>query len=113
MIFTARPGLISFDGCHNALKAKTWLFLSQERDTGRWYSAKELHLILGLPLHSLRTHLKRWCDWGRVLRRYHGVYEYRLAAKGVDWLEHWQAIMPLNRYVEEVEAWQSSKNKEY
>jgi hypothetical protein len=102
-------GIATFRGKHNALKGKTYLFLAQQRNSGRWFTARELHLILGLPLHSLRTHLKRWYDWGRILRRQRGVYEYRIALKGKDWLERWQMFMPLERWFEEIEAWQSKQ----
>ena len=105
-------GIPTFRGSHNQNKGKVFFFLSQERDSGRWFTARELNLILGVPLHSLLTSLKHWTDWRRLTRRQrYGIeYEYRILQKGLDWVERWQFIMPMGRYISEISMWQAHIN---
>jgi hypothetical protein len=101
-------GFPTFKGKHNSNKVKVYLLLSQEYYSSKWFRAKELHDILGIPLRSLTTSLPIWHSWGRILRRKRGgYYEYRIAMRGLRWFERWRLFMPIQRYMEEIEDWQS------
>jgi len=100
-------GFATFRGKHNANKAKVLLFLYEEADTGRWFRARELHAMLGIPLRSICTSLPRWCRWDKVRRRrLDGYFVYRIASDGLRWLERWYPYMPLKQYERETKAWQ-------
>ncbi len=98
----------TFNGKFNELKSKVWLFLAQERDSGRWYTSQELHDLLGVNLCSLREALCKWCsdDWRKVLRRKRNfLWESRLSARGAKWVKRYEYAMP-RRYMAEIETWQ-------
>ena len=105
----------SFRGLHNASKSKVWLLLAQEADNDRYFTAKEIHSITGVPYRSLLTLLARWHSWRpRPLQRRQcsGFYEYHISMRGLAWVERWRMIMPLARYYSECQTWQSENNPE-
>jgi hypothetical protein len=104
-------GIPTFKGKHNSNKCKVYILMRQEYNTGRWFRAKELHNILGIPLRSLTTSLPNWHRWGRIIRRTrNGYFEYRISMKGLKWFETWRSFIPIQRYLGEIQIWQSRNN---
>lgn len=101
----------TFRGKFNSLKARVWLFLAdvRERDPKQHYTSVEIAEILNVNTQSLQASLTRWSspDWKRVLRRKRGnqdLFEYRLSAKGMAWIEDYRMMIPVQRYQVEDKA---------
>lgn len=94
----------------NRRKAKAWYILRCCRDSGQWLTASELAICTGLSVHSLRVALITWTSpsWRRVLRRTRPgttVYEYRLSARGCDWIDRYACFIP-EEWLEQMATWQ-------
>ena len=95
----------TFKGKHNSTRCKAWLVL-YDRYLGhkRGLTLRELALTTGISYKSLSVSLVRWIGW-----RYIGYCTtpkgriYRLRKRGKEWLERWWYIMPLQRYLKELE----------
>jgi DNA-binding PadR family transcriptional regulator len=62
-------------------------------------------------LRSLLSSLPIWTRWHRICRRKRGGYlEYRITNKGIKWFRQWSWLMPLPKYMKEIEIWQSRHN---
>jgi len=100
-----KPSRPTFKGRHNSVKAKCLIVL-YEAKMGHQIgpTAKELAAKAGVSYRSLSTLLPRWLRWEFVLCE--GTYrvQWRIARRGQQWLNRWQSVMPLVRYVREIEA---------
>ena len=95
----------SFQGKHNHTRCLAWLVL-YDRYLGKKKGLKlrELALLTGISYKSLSTCLSKWIKWRYVgYRSRPGGREYRILARGRHWIDRWQSIMPLERYLNELE----------
>jgi hypothetical protein len=105
-----------FKGKYNRSKGKMMMLFAQERE--RWFSPRELHLILGVPLSSTRAQCRRLHameppylkrrTMGHKWHKYH--YEYQIATRGIGWLERAWPFMPRDEYIAEIEAYQKTRS---
>ncbi|HEX9897568.1 MAG TPA: hypothetical protein VGA85_07935 [Dehalococcoidales bacterium] len=103
-------------GKYNKSKGKIILLLAQEPNS--WYSARQMHYILGVPVGSVRNIVRRlhWCRPPYIKRRLVGNYlgtwryEYAIGVRGAKWFSNaLHAGMPVNEFVQEVNDWQRSR----
>ena len=95
----------SFRGKHNSTRCKAWLLL-YDRYLGkkRGLKLRELALLTGISYKSLSVLLSRWIRWNYIgFRSRPRGREYSLRKRGRAWLDRWQSIMPLERYLAELE----------
>ena len=95
----------SFRGKHNSTRCKAWLLL-YDRYLGkkRGLKLRELALLTGISYKSLAVLLSRWIRWNYIgFRSRPRGREYSLRKRGRAWLDRWQPIMPLERYLAELE----------
>lgn len=98
-------------GKYGRSKVKAFTVLSQ--DPGQWLSSRELCLWSGIGYRSLARALPKWYTWEYVSRRpcttYGlGDYEYKLQARGREWLAIARAELPnYGRFISELMAWQA------
>lgn len=106
-IITYQPG---FSGLHNNVKAKSWLVLYDCQLGGnvKGLTVRELAAIIGASRASLAVLLGRWRKWGYVgVVAYSRPRRYRIAERGRQWVDRWRDIMPLERFLFEIEAAQA------
>lgn len=98
-----------FYGKYNETKAKCWLVLYNLYLSGdkKGLTARELANLAGVNLRSLYTLLQRWHTWNRVLLKTDTLNRWKIAVKGRKWLDNHQDLMPMARYVTEIEAHQA------
>lgn len=100
----------NFNGKSNQLKCQVWLMLAHCRYSGYWFTSEEIAEIMGVNIKSLRAALTKWCSptWKRILRRQskdpNCIYEYRISAKGYEWVYRYQAFIP-DQYYTRVMEW--------
>ena len=100
-------------GKHNASKYKVLFFLAlveNRHARSHGCTARVLHYRLGISLGSLRVSLQKWTKWGYVSRR-RGKdagheYRYFILAKGRRFLNWANVMLPVSRFVDEIEAHQ-------
>lgn len=95
----------TFEGKHNATRCKAWLVLYDRYLAGKsGLKLRELAKITGLSYKSLSVSLSKWVKWSYVgYRSRPGGREYWLRKRGRRWIDRWQNIMPLDRYIGELE----------
>ena len=95
----------TFRGKHNEVKSKCLLLLyNRYLDNQKGFKLAELVKMGGFNYKSLSVLLSRWIKWQYIgYRNCPGGREYRIRKRGRDWLESWQDIMPLERYISELE----------
>ena len=100
----------SFRGRHNEVRSKCWLVLLDRYLAGdrRGLSARELAEHTGVSVSTLYVLLGRWYRWCYVLRNDHTEpVTWKIASRGRRWLDRWHEVMPLTRYLEEIESHQA------
>lgn len=97
----------SFRGRHNECKALVLITLKTSVAASRqqgWLSCQQLSYLTGVSNRSLLSLVKKWVQWGLVVRDtwYVGnrkTYVYKMGDKGQAWLNrHWNH-MPLEKYM--------------
>jgi len=95
----------TFRGIHNSIRCKVWLLL-YDRYLGKKRGLKLAELVKmgNFNYKSLTVLLSRWVRWRYLgARSRPGGREYSLRKRGRAWLDRWQSIMPLERYLAELE----------
>ena len=95
----------TFRGKHNQVKCKCWLVLYN------YYLNNEPGLRLielvnqtGGNYKSISVLVGRWIHWGFIgYRSYPRGRVYHILKLGCEWLNRWWDLMPLARYIEEIE----------
>ena len=108
-----------FNGKYDASKSKLFMLLVDNANS--WFSPREMHSILGVPVESLRwqcrrlhnarpPYLRRRRIGGlRFWNAYH--YEYALGARGMRWyVKAMSAGLPRELYMQEIRAWQRQRD---
>ena len=99
----------TFHGKHNEIKAKClFLLYHWYLNYKRGLALAELVKIGGFNYKSLSVLLSRWIKWRYIgYRNYRGGRVYYIRSRGRRWLERWKYIMPLDRYINELESIQN------
>ena len=99
----------SFSGLHNATRCKAWLVLYNHfLGNNRGLTLRELACITGISYKSLSVSLVKWVRWKYIGYQTHlGGRRYCILKRGRNWLERWRNVMPLERYIKEIEAQQA------
>ena len=100
----------TFRGKHNEVKCKCWLVLYN------YYLNNEPGLRLielvnqtGGNYKSISVLVGRWIHWGFIgYRSYPRGRVYHILKLGREWLNRWWDLMPLARYIEEIEEVQKN-----
>lgn len=98
----------SFSGRHNEIRCKCWLLL-YDRYLGKKRGLKLVELVQmgNFNYKSLTVLLSRWIRWRYVgARSRPGGREYSLRKRGRAWLQRWWDVLPLDRYIQEIETHQ-------
>jgi len=96
----------TFNGRHNAVKAKAWLALLDNKLSGKdGLTVSELADMTGANVASLSVLLCRWRYWNYVSgwgKR--GQTRYVIMPRGQRWLDRWisRGVLPLQRYLDEL-----------
>ena len=96
----------TFKGKHNSTRCKAWLVL-YDRYLGhkRGLILRELAALTGISYHSLANSLTKWIKWRYIGYRITPKGRiYRLRKRGREWLERWWYIIPLERYINELDS---------
>ena len=111
--------LAHFKGKYNKSKSKVLILLYDE--PSRWFSVREMHFLLGVPIGSIRNIVRRlyWCRPPYVKRRLIGSYypgpyryEWQIGVRGERWYTNAFPFMPVDEYVKEVKAWQRQRDSQ-
>lgn len=97
----------SFNGVHNATKTKVFICLLDSKLGGMgWLTLKDLAARTGCSYHYIGNRLKKWVDWGylEVRKVDKTPREYHILPRAGQWLDRWHDIMPLQRYLDELES---------
>lgn len=104
----------TFRGRHNEIKCKAWLLLYDRQLSGSGsVTLSELTKLIGANYHSLAVLLKRWVNWkflGVAINK-EGHRCYFLRPRGVRWIQRHLFVMPVERYIEELEAIQGAQGR--
>jgi len=103
----------SFTGKHNEIKSKCWLILYDRYLENRpGLTLLGLVNAVGCSYKSLSVLLGRWIRWGFIgYRSRPGGREYHLNKTGRAWIDRWRYTMPLDQYIQEIEAWQKAARR--
>jgi predicted transcriptional regulator len=99
----------SFEGIHNAVRAKTYLVLleySLNYRYGTGLNARDIARLSGCSYRTILCSLGKWTKRRYILRVHcHGYYHYRIAKRGSKWLDrHIQGLrLPVEKYIQEME----------
>jgi len=96
----------TFNGKHNQSKAKCLIVLYERYLSGKnGLSLSRLSELSGVGYNSLSAQLPNWTRWRYVNRRgTAGKFMYSISLKGRRWLNKWASVMPLDRYISEIEG---------
>ena len=106
-----------FNGKYDSSKSKLFMLLVDNANT--WFSPREMHSILGVPVESLRWQCRRLHNARPpyIRRRLIGdkwhqyCYQYGLGARGMRWYVNAMAAgLPRERYMQEIRAWQRQRD---
>ena len=100
----------SFNGTHNAVRMKVLMVLADHYKRHRYkgVTLQEIAHLTGCNYFTLKRHLIKWCRWhfmnyrlskGGRDRLYRHYY---ILARGRDYLETWDDIIPFARYRREM-----------
>ena len=111
-----QPGLrprrgVSFEGCHNGSKVKTFIVLSSSEVAKRqdgWLTGRQIAWLTGLSYGSLLSLLPKWTRWKyverkkfRLLNSPQTAYGYKLD-RGFEYLAAHEDRIPWERYEREM-----------
>lgn len=113
--------IATFKGKHNMNKAKILLYLYAKKMRGdpSGRSAREIYLATGVPYNYLKSRLGVLTDWGYLDRRAIGrkkgraIYHYRIAERGVRFVELRLPPEKYNQAVQEINEWQKQRFPPY
>jgi hypothetical protein len=106
-----------FNGKYNASKSK--LFMLWVDNVNSWFSPRDMHSILGVPLETCRGQCRRLYKARPpyIRRRLIGdkwhqyCYQYRLGSRGMRWYVNAIAAgLPRELYMQEISAWQQQRD---
>ena len=100
----------TFNGTHNQTKAKTLLIMLDAYLTNKrsYIPTIEISRLAGVNYRTLLSRLPKWVAWRLVSRiKVKGFWRYHIGKKGRRWVKKYSPLMPLSRYVSEIEAWQA------
>lgn len=103
----------TFKGRHNSIRCKVWLILYDRYLGGNsGLKLNELVKSTGCNYKSLSVLVGRWIRWRYIgYNNYPGGREYHILKRGKDWIERWKNVMPLERYIKEIEVHQAEFQK--
>ena len=105
------PGNERYNG-YNSTKGKVYLMLYAHPH--EWVRAQDLAAATGLNKRSLFTLMRKWAGptWHTLERqKIRGFYRYKLTKKGLSWFLRWHELMPLEKWQQEIDQWQSDQRK--
>jgi len=117
-IIQKQPHKATFRGRHNGSKSKVLLVLYDIMYTlgvNTGVTARELHLLSGVPFNTVRSRLGLWWKWGYLGRRGKAdgagklAYHYALAARGKHFVEDRIPPAKLKQYTEEIKTFRKEK----
>ena len=101
----------TFEGSHNALKAKVLYILYEAYKAdpyggGRWLTAKQIQEATGCNYRSLMTRLPLYHRWKYLLcpKHRYGFNRYAISKIGRTYFDKYERSMPLARYKREIKA---------
>lgn len=100
----------SFNGKHNRVKGKAFLWLQGHRES--YFTAHTLALIIGESEQSLAVLMPKWHYWAYLTRRHKEnspAYEYQITGRGISWFNRQSEwLMPVSDYIKEINEYQMS-----
>jgi len=95
----------SFKGKHNAIKSKCFIILfNRQLANERGLTLSELARETGSNYKSLSVLIGRWIRWRYIgFRQYPGGRQYHLLKRGANWINRWKYVIPLKKYISELE----------
>ena len=91
--------MLVFLGCHNKVKALSWLLLSQYPGLGYVQIATRV----GTTPASMSVLLGRWCRWRYLIRSgAKGSFTYSIADEALVWVNRHLNNMPLDNWLNEL-----------